>query len=262
MISPTFRHVLTTRFNVEIGYASSDKGIEDEWLQDRMRVFDRLTVPSIATQSSPLDAWLVFFNAKTPRYFRDLIMARDDFTPIWVDGPFLDSHIVSTVHDLGLADRTHLITSRVDNDDALASDFIETVQEQFDGQERLFIEFPRGIEYSNGDYYRKTWRSNPFLSLIEFTGNITTVNCRPHPEVLRHEPTRSVWTRPMWLQNSHRLSTTSSLVRNARPILRAGRPDRFLCNWDDDGGQISRRVRTALRSAPRELARAARDFLR
>lgn len=258
-----YRHVLITRFNIDIAYSTPGRGIEEGWLRDRIRVFDRLTVPSVRSQTAKLDAWLVFLNAKSPAWFRAAIEERGYLTPVWIDGPLLDGRIASELSTLGLADREFLITSRVDNDDALSRDFVAVVQEQFDRQDRLFVEFPRGIEYANGDYFRKTWRSNPFLSLIESTKPIIdTVICRPHPEVRRGEPTRTLWNRNMWLQNSHPLSATSPQVRNARPVIRAGRPSNIVCDWDDDGGSLRRRVTTAIRSAPLEAARAASRAIR
>lgn len=251
-----YNHVLITRFNVDIAYGTPGRGIEDAWLRDRVDVFDRLTAPSVRSQSATLDAWLVFLNAKSPEWFRTAIEARTEFTAVWIDGPLLDGRIADELRARGLADKEFLITSRVDNDDALSRDFVATVQKQFDRQDRLFIEFPRGLEYANGDYFRKTWRSNPFLSLIEHTGSgIDTVIYRPHPEVRRAEPTRTVWDRNMWLQNSHPFSATSQTVRNARPVLRAGRPANFACDWKDDGGSLRRRLSIAVRSAPREILR-------
>jgi hypothetical protein len=258
-----FNHVLITRFNIDIAYATPGRGIEDAWLRDRIQVFDRLTAPSVRAQTQPLDAWLVFLNAKSPEWFRTAMEARSEFTPVWIDGPLLDGRIAAELSSLGFADKEFLITSRVDNDDALSRDFVRTVQKQFARQDRLFIEFPRGIEYANGDYFHKTWRSNPFLSLIERTeGGIDTVICRPHPEVRRAEPTLTLWDRNMWLQNSHPFSATSQTVRNARPILRSGRPANIVCDWNDDGGKLSRRLAIAVRSAPRELVRRAAHVIR
>jgi hypothetical protein len=256
-------HVLVTRFNVDIAYAASGRGIEDDWLRDRIQVFDRITVPSVVSQSVPFDAWLVFFNSRSPQWFKTLVEARTEFTPIWIEGPLLDGRISSELRGLGWADREFLITSRLDNDDAISRDFAAAVQHQFDRQDRLFIEFPRGVEYANGDYFRKTWRSNPFLSLIEGTrGAIDTVIVRPHPEVRRAEPTRTLWDRNMWLQNSHPLSTTSPRVRNARPIIRKGRPRNIVCEWRDDGGSLPRRLLIGVQSAPLEVARKVYRALR
>lgn len=249
-----YRHLLLTRFNVEIAYADPGRGVEDAWLRDRLEVFDRITVPSVTSQTARLDAWLVFVNANSPAWFRSNIEARSYLTPVWIDGPLLDGRIPDEVIALGLTDRKYLITSRVDNDDALAQDFVAVVQQQFEQQARLFVEFPNGLEYSSGDFFRKTWRSNPFMSLIESTvPTIDTVICRPHPEVRRNEPTRTIWRREMWLQNSHPFSATSSSVRNMRPLINNKRPQTIICEWNDDGGRLTRRLVTAIRSIPHVL---------
>ncbi|MFC7788630.1 glycosyltransferase [Microbacterium sp. MAHUQ-60] len=259
----TFRHVLITRFNVEISYASPGRGIEDDWLRNRIEVFDRITVPSVQSQTAPLDAWMVFLNAQSPAWFRANIEEREYLTPVWIDGPLLDGRIPEELAALGFADREFLITSRVDNDDALSRDYVATVQRQFARQERLFVEFPNGIEYANGDYYRKRWRSNPFLSLIERTGpQVDTVICRPHTEVRRAEPTLTLWDHEMWMQNSHPLSATSPRVRNVHPIFRRRRPEGIICHWEDDGGSMRRRLGIAIRSVPHSARLTAYRILR
>lgn len=62
----------------------------------------------------------------------------------------------------------HLITTRIDGDDAMAVDFMAAAQAQFAGQERLFVNFPRGIQIDrSGAVHSSRILSSPFLSLIE-----------------------------------------------------------------------------------------------
>ena len=60
-----------------------------------------------------------------------------------------------------------LITSRLDNDDAIARDFVEMVQNCFTKQEVEFINFTYGAQYSDGRMFARLDPSNAFISLIE-----------------------------------------------------------------------------------------------
>jgi hypothetical protein len=60
-----------------------------------------------------------------------------------------------------------LITTRLDNDDTVASDFVARIQHAARGEDRLYINFPFGYQWENGRIYYYMHFANPFLSLVE-----------------------------------------------------------------------------------------------
>src|SRR5690606_13633077 len=90
---------------------------------------------------------------------------------------------------------------------------------QFDGQERLFINFPRGIQIDrSGAVYRSDVLSSPFLSLIEQRrdGELPeTVYVAKHARARGHAPLREVRAPVMWAQVLHG-TNLSNIVNGVR----------------------------------------------
>lgn len=178
-----FRHFILTRFN--IGIYNSDiidrsgrsvRESADEWMEHRLKIFDSVCLPSIQAQTSQDFTWLVAFDQATPNSLREKIRAYQlsypNFVPVfgqWQEkkgalwGLFFNPFIASLVG----GDIDYLITTRVDNDDALNVRYIETIQEMFCGQKFSIINFPSGYCYHFGTVYSYKHYRSPFLTLIE-----------------------------------------------------------------------------------------------
>jgi hypothetical protein len=61
----------------------------------------------------------------------------------------------------------YLITTKIDNDDALHKDFIKTIQENFNKQKFEFISFPYGYVFHIDKIYLLKYLENPFVTLVE-----------------------------------------------------------------------------------------------
>ena len=222
-----FAHVFLTRFNVRVVFGDDSEINDDEWLRSRLALFLALTVPSVAAQTRP-SPWIVFFDSESPSWFRDEIARHPVITPVFVEGELTDSRIRGYVHDSGLNTREYLMTTRIDSDDAIRLDFTEQLARLFRPAERTFIEFPRGLQIADGRVYRRLWRSNPFLTLIEpGAGRIpTTVFCKSHNEVVGSESVITSWRADMWAQSIHG-ANNSSVLSATSPKLTPGLPRTF-----------------------------------
>ena len=98
-----------------------------------------------------------------------------------------------------------LITTRVDNDDAVRKDFIQMVQNRFHGQDAEAIVFPLGYQLYEGNVYLDYSAGNHFISLIEKfqAGSFRTVFVRPHDRLYQIAPVRKIVCRPTWLEVVH-----------------------------------------------------------
>jgi hypothetical protein len=198
-------HVLLTRFNTRLGGYDDPRGLDPAWLEHRFRLFEDLCIPSVRSQTEQRFTWLVFFDARTPTEWRRRaeIIAPPGFHPIWVDGHFTSETASEAIKDRGLAETDFLITSRLDNDDALAPRFMATVRAAFSGQDFLFVNLPFGYQVAGGRLYMRPYVANPFISLIErVTPSPETVLMVGHHEIMRF-PVRQVMTRPAWFQVVH-----------------------------------------------------------
>src|ERR1039458_3569040 len=123
-------HVLLTRFNIRYATAVDPRVLSPEWLGPRMQLFRKITVPSVASQSRLPDAWLVFFDEGTPEATRDefrQLAARMPLLHAEYCGEFGPKLGAERIRRIMAPDAEWLLTTRLDNDDALNPRFIETV---------------------------------------------------------------------------------------------------------------------------------------
>jgi len=273
---PSFDHVLLTRFNVR-GFLRSAP-VEDSWMEHRCRLFERFCLPSVQSQTAPCSAWLVLFDQATPGRWRSRIEEWTRRAPGLVAhfvGSFAQINLPALVDEVTDSRKELLVTTRLDNDDALARDFLGRVQSALRNlaasrelRERCFINLDRGYVLCERRLYRSHQPSNPFLSLVErrqqaagSSTGIRTVWCTEHKQAHEVAPIHHVQGSPAWLQVLHERNATNRLyVTRREPLgalrqrfglalpadeLREGRPAPWLAN----GAWILRRVYRRLQRA-------------
>lgn len=240
-----FTHLVLTRFNTAVGYAPSSKRLDSGWLRTRLDLFERYCLPSMAAQRNAIFQWIVFCDAKSPDWFREKMVSFEPLVKtMYVDGWLTDERIAGSLAAADMVSTPYLITTRLDNDDALASGHLAIVQSEFRHQDREFLEFPVGIQSFRGHLYNVYWHSNPFLSLIENiqkSKRFTTVCCVRHDRVRSAGKIRSLVRPPQWLQLIHGENIGNSL--RGWPRLCSRRAPDFEVFWpaEDPYDSLSRR---------------------
>jgi len=213
-----FDHFVVTRFSAV--FTDEHPPPDPAWLRYRLAFFVEACRASMSRQSgSPEFRWLVFFDDRCDAEFRADVdeLAEGVFEPIWTHEVFWAGILPREIAARSTA--PFLITTRLDSDDAVATDFIAAVQREFAGQERLFVNFPRGLQVvRSGALYQRDYPSGPFLSLIEARSEqppLTVFGSRGHTKARRLGPIREVMAPPMWLQVVHG-SNIANEVRGMR----------------------------------------------
>ncbi len=259
-----FTHLVLTRFNTATDFAPSRLGLQTEWLTARLSLFEQYCLPSIAGQQGADFQWLVFFDAESPAWFRKKIAAFGSLiTPMYIEGEASDQVIVDSIAMAGLVRTPYLLTTRVDNDDALAKGHLARVERAFQHQEKEFLEFPFGLQLFRGHLYNVYWPSNAFLSLVEKveSGNrFTSVLCVPHHRVREAGPVRSIHCSAQWMQVLH----SSNLLNGLRgwPRLHSQSHSDFSVHWPDttNADSITTRVKLSAESYRARANRLAGKF--
>lgn len=277
-IQKNFQHVILTRFNVRVNYSPSRVGIDREWLTHRFNLFEQFCYPSVLNQSNQNFKWFVFFDSETPQFFKDKVatyVTWKNFIPIYLDHVLTGQDIRRVLFD-GLKQETrYLITTRLDNDDAMSRFLIEKIQAEFKGQAFEFINFTNGYVLNDGKLYWLRYKANPFASLIEKITELTpdgfkTILSMTHDQLCTSGKVRQVETQPAWLQVVHG-KNISNRVRGVRhpiaglthdfAIQRDSLPakDDFLPYWIDRSfGLLKRPLESTLLGLPKDT----RAFLR
>jgi hypothetical protein len=193
-------HFLLTRFNTRL--ADGTPPPPEEWLRSRLKLFDQYALPSVAQQDVPPDSWLIFCDAGSPAWFREEFPDRlpSWAEPVWLDRPFSTDEAAAAV--VGRVGTPWVITTRMDNDDCIARDYLGAVRAAF-ASSREFINFTAGLQFEGGRLYQRPHPSNPFVSLAEPTVGLTTVYVDWHDRVANYGPLRQVKSPPMWIEIVH-----------------------------------------------------------
>ncbi|QLA17683.1 glycosyltransferase [Desulfolutivibrio sulfoxidireducens] len=209
-----FSHFLITRFNVNIEPTDFLPRLGNAWLSLRFDLFQKFCFPFVSGQSRQQFSWLVLFDRQTPKRFAALIRSYErypNFIPV-VCGEYesILPRVIETMRRIS-PDAEWLLTTRLDNDDALARNFMHTVQEaardilaqhQFPGN-RCYMNLPNGLQYHKRALYAFTDPTNAFVSLLEPAASPKTVFWVDHPAIHTKAPVFQIEAPPLWLQTVH-----------------------------------------------------------
>ena len=156
----TFAHVILTRFNLRMW---RDVNPNDDWLAHRLDLFEQFCYPSVLGQKNQNFTWLLLFDETTPVAFRPRIERYAEPTNVKVlyTAGFDLQAIIREVGSYTTADQTHLISTTLDNDDALAEEYVQVIQSQFRGQQFELLNVVSGLRYDvvGGKLYTCTVQS-------------------------------------------------------------------------------------------------------
>jgi hypothetical protein len=108
-----------------------------------------------------------------------------------------------------------LLTSRLDNDDAIHPRFFEVIRRHAVEGRREFLNVPRGLIVAGGKCYRKSITANPFLAFSESSSNPRTVWAEQHGLLGSIAPVRQLALRDGWIQIVHG-GNLSNTIRGLR----------------------------------------------
>lgn len=210
----TFEHIVITRFNVRLHDGrSNNKGNDPDWLAARFKLFDTFCYPSVLSQTNHVFKWIVLFDDRTPERFRERALSYakwKNYIPEFVNFALHEEAgcppgLISIIEKHVSSDCQFLITTRIDNDDAVCKDFIQTIQNQFHSQDAEAIVFPFGYQLYQGNLYADYSMGNHFISLIEKfqPGSFHTVFVRAHDRLYQVVRVRKIFCRPTWLEVVH-----------------------------------------------------------
>jgi len=190
-------------------------------------LFEKYCFTTVASQSNLNFEWWVYFDSNLSKFYRAKniklqqqfpnlkIKFEDSLTDFWKNLP------ISIYKDALSNNIRKIITTRLDNDDAIAVDFIEIIQNTFKKETFLpvLFQFKYGFTYTvEGPRILRQldYNKNPFISLAENINNpkdLKTVYAFAHD---KWEDTRTVVivTVPKWMQiihNKNMLNTSRGL---------------------------------------------------
>ncbi|GAA6137342.1 hypothetical protein NBRC116583_10890 [Arenicella sp. 4NH20-0111] len=215
-------HIVLTRFNLPSKGRERKLRQSSAWLDERFTLFESVCLPSMAAQTSQDFLWLVFFDSQTSDAHqaraKNMVKAHKNIRLIWLRGS-LHSAINSIIDEVAEKQTKTLITTRLDNDDALNKNFIHhihRIQSTIPINESRIVNFDNGIVFSNGRAYEHRDTSNAFTTLVEpFSSNNNTIWKKQHTRLSELADIINIEQPAMWLQVIHNRNI-SNRVRGYR----------------------------------------------
>jgi hypothetical protein len=229
------KHYLITEWNVDM--------IDMDWLTERQKIFERITLPSVQSQTEEDFEWILVSDTRTPDEFKKVLEGypatvfyydwnnHDWEAPVW-EGSGTGGKIMQRSIDLeyiskplrefiGEQDTDYVITSRLDNDDGISIDHIAKIQQyarhhwKVTKGERFWLNLTRGLKYCDGYVYPVNSAASPFISFVESPHDLLTTYqvCHTEARGSRFDLKQVREGQPTWLQVIHGDNLLNKLMR-------------------------------------------------
>ncbi|WP_340588363.1 glycosyltransferase [Erythrobacter alti] len=207
-------HFVLTRFNIATPGREMAIRNSPGWLARRFDLFERYCLPSMAAQNAEGFTWLIYFDEATPDEFRRRIKAAQivtPFVPHFVRVREM-SQVAGDIAALLQPGTRRVVTTRLDNDDAISQDYLAQVRiAADDAGDGTVINFRHGVALRAGRVYGAADDSNPFASLVEKVDDLRTIWSVPHHLLSKTFSVKQVNTKPLWLQVVHGDNVTNRI---------------------------------------------------
>ncbi|WP_235038169.1 glycosyltransferase [Microbacterium sp. 18062] len=210
-------HVLLTRFNLPTPGPESLVRSREGWLRERIELFERYTVPSVRRQTVQRFRWIVYLDPQSPEWLIERLtpFIRDGvFTPLYREAVSWQD-VAADARTITGAAGSVLLTTNLDNDDAIADDFVERLQRLAVQRPHAAIFLGRGLIMQGNALYLRRDDENAFCSVAESWQAPGTAWRDWHTLLREHLPVVVDRGSPAWLQVVHG-GNVSNRVRGRR----------------------------------------------
>lgn len=183
-ISYMTRHYILTRFNLRLwGKDKRGERIDREaWLKRRVELFEAYTLPALAAQTCKGFVWVLLVDSESPEWLRERAKEWKNVCPqihcVGVKAQyhryfarvFQEAVNRMIAKDAEGAEELTVLTTYLDNDDAVSDDFVEEIQrEAMETASDTFLYYDYGLQYFTemGISTRVYYPNNHFTTLVE-----------------------------------------------------------------------------------------------
>jgi hypothetical protein len=213
-----FDHVLLTRFNLPSKGHESLVRAQESWLRNRVVLFERYCLPSVAAQTSRGFSWIIYFDPQSPESLLDWVHGHEQkghFHPYFREEVATENLVSDIRAVIGHQRSAELITTNLDNDDSVAADFAARIQAAPHAGDRTAVYVGDGLIRRGDALYRHVDRYNAFCSVRESWDAPVTCWADWHNLLPEHMPAVVLRGDPGWLQVIHGVNV-SNRVRGYR----------------------------------------------
>ncbi len=219
---------LITRFNIPMGFRGKNQEVvvpDEKWMEHRMELFLQYCAPSVERQTCKDFTWFIIVHEDTSEVHLNKIKAIDNV--VVLKGRTYPDVYKSFLKNYFFKEEPYL-TMRLDNDDSLHSEFIETLSSMamaLNNNRGVFgnpfaINFRTGLEHdiSLREFFIRDYPSSSFVSVISLPcENHKCVLDYHHAHIHKDLDVVNIKTRqPMWMINIHDKNVGN--IVNGKPL--------------------------------------------
>src|SRR5690349_13295410 len=117
-MSSTVDHVFLTRFNLPSRGAESYIRARENWLRDRVALFERFTVPSVRAQTAQNIKWIVYLDPESPEWLKHRMTELEGEGLLWpvYRAEVSREELLSDLRHIVGTPSSWLLTTNLDND--------------------------------------------------------------------------------------------------------------------------------------------------
>lgn len=210
------RHFIITRYNLAVPqwYDKNENLFESKkWLEKRNEYFLRFCYPSVINQTATHFTWLIFFQSGTEHFFKQVLLklrAHSFIQPIFIKGVNeLDSSIYDNISRNICKETRKIVMTRLDNDDAIGSKFIQVIQKHamsLKGEMILDISNGLCLDLASNRLTRISFKLNQFISLVFDVDKFQSgqsIYSFEHLKAGTIYPVKQIEFKNLWLQIVH-----------------------------------------------------------
>lgn len=165
------QHLIETRFSLR----GRDGSLTRTWLDYRLGLLRKLTIPSVAAQTTESFTWLLFCDETTDPEILEQLRELESELPVAQVAIVGEGGPRRVVEETVRPETDVLVTTRLDSDDAIADGYVELVQSYAtcfhrSAHRKMVVNCPRGYRLDTcGDHrlYRDWMLNSPFHSFFE-----------------------------------------------------------------------------------------------
>jgi hypothetical protein len=220
------QHFVITRFNLRAAYSIADREgqpvLGPDWMRERIDLFERYCLPSMAHQTTRNFTWLLLLDEETGPEFTARLEGHREQCPALRTlrlPPIQDDlEIGQRVNSLVDESTDLLLTTRLDNDDAFHERAVETIQAHARNK-REFLNFRVGWTQDGKTAWLRSHKYGHFITLVEprtAEPFLTVHNGLAHGRSKRLAPVRQIAREPFWMETIHGRNVTNRLPGESR----------------------------------------------
>jgi Putative rhamnosyl transferase len=211
-------HILLTRFNLPSKGHESLVRAQENWLKNRVVLFEQYCLPSVTAQTCRRFSWIIYFDPHSPAWLLDWVHRHErqgHFNPYFREEVARTDLLGDIRAVVGAHHSAELLTTNLDNDDGLAADFVARIQGAARIGDRTAIYIGDGLIRRGDVLYRHVDQYNAFCSVREPWDAPVTGWADWHNLLPEQMPAVVLRGDPGWLQVVHG-ANVSNRVRGRR----------------------------------------------